>query len=74
MLEGGTLFTARQFATFFEVIQPAVFLQICKVYYAMFSKQSYISITAIYMYSILALLWKYSTVYGLAPLMQILYL
>ena len=38
----GTLFTARQFATFFEVIQPAVFMQICEVYYAMFSKQSYI--------------------------------
>ena len=28
------------------------------------------SISAIYMYSILSLLWEYSTVYGLAPLMQ----
>ena len=42
MLEGDTLFTARQFATFFEVIQPVAIMQICEVCYAIFSKQSYI--------------------------------
>ena len=42
MLEGGTLFTTRQFATFFNVIQSVAFMQICEVYYAIIFKQSYI--------------------------------
>ena len=68
-MQGGTLLTARQFATFLKSFNLLFLCKFVKSTMLYFPNSPIFSISAIYMDNILALSWKYSTVYGLAPLM-----